>query len=80
MKEKHLTIVVTEKCNLKCTYCYERNRTLRKPNLNKIKQFIIEEINDPKNKDFDFFSLSFLVENLLLNLNWLKKLQNLLEH
>lgn len=59
MKEKHLTIVITEKCNLKCTYCYERNRTLRKPNLYKIKQFIIEEINNPKNKDFDIFFIEF---------------------
>lgn len=40
-----LTIVLTEKCNLNCVYCYEKNERLNKISFEKVKSFLDKYLN-----------------------------------
>lgn len=44
-ENKHVTIVITEACNLNCSYCYEQYKTKRKMPLELAKKIIDDEMN-----------------------------------
>jgi uncharacterized protein len=46
MKTKSITFVVTEACNLNCTYCYEKHKTNRKMTKDVAKQAVDFMLND----------------------------------
>lgn len=47
MKNQHITLVLTEECNLRCSYCYEKNKTKKSLEY----EFIIETLQEILNKD-----------------------------
>ena len=48
VKKFFLSIILTEKCNLKCSYCYENNKSSRTINANIAKQIISDYLNNEK--------------------------------
>ena len=44
--QKTVTLVVTEKCDLSCVYCYEHDKTGRQMKFQTAKQIIDEEIQN----------------------------------
>ena len=52
-----LTLTVTEKCNLKCSYCYEKNKTQHTMDINVAKKIIDKEFDNPYKEviNIDFF-------------------------
>jgi uncharacterized protein len=68
MQERHVVFLLTEKCNLDCIYCYEKNKNRNVATLSSefIKQKIREEMfntdNQDKKKWFTFFGGEPLLE------------------
>lgn len=55
---RYVTFIVTQNCNLNCTYCYEHNKTNNSFNVELIKQIILKELNIKDEYTeicFDFF-------------------------
>lgn len=82
--EKSITITLTEKCNLNCVYCYEKDRSEKAISFQAAKEIIDKEMNMSDGTNlihFDFFGgepfiefelLVKLVDYLLSN-TWSKK-------
>ena len=77
-KRKFVTLIMTENCNLKCTYCYETNKTRRNMPLEIAKNIINEEMEIKDYSEmvcFDFFGgepfLEF--ENIKILTEFIKK-------
>lgn len=53
----HLSIIVTNKCNLNCTYCYENSKTTNSISVEKAKKIIAEKLNNTTYEEviIDFF-------------------------
>lgn len=45
MNERYVTVIVTERCNLNCTYCYEKNKQLKTIQLDCAIDFLEKELN-----------------------------------
>ena len=54
---KTITLVLTNKCNLRCSYCYEEGKALASIDFNKVKEIIDEEIEDVEGYDEFIFDL-----------------------
>ena len=57
-KRKFVTLIMTENCNLACTYCYETNKTRKSMPLDLAKQIIDKEMKKEDYSElvcFDFF-------------------------
>lgn len=56
-KRKQITLTLTQKCNLKCSYCYEENKTYRTMEWETAKEIIDFELADSKYEEYelDFF-------------------------
>lgn len=70
-KRKFITLILTENCNLACTYCYEHNKTKRSMSYELATNIIDQEMAKDDYSElvcFDFFG-----ESLFLSL---KKLRN----
>lgn len=55
---RYVTFIVTQNCNLKCTYCYEHNKTCNSFNVELVKSIIEKELSikdDYTEICFDFF-------------------------
>lgn len=56
---RYVTFIVTQNCNLNCTYCYEHNKTKNSFDVNLAKEIILRELSIKDNYTeicFDFFS------------------------
>ena len=53
-KIRTITFQVTEDCNLKCTYCYQINKTKNKLDFETAKKFVDYIFSDPDNPEFPF--------------------------
>jgi len=42
----HLSIVLTNQCNLNCVYCYESHKTYSRIEVHKVKEIIAEYLNN----------------------------------
>ena len=51
-KVKNITFQVTEDCNLKCSYCYQINKTKEKMTFDTAKKFIDYLLSQPDNENF----------------------------
>lgn len=53
----HLSIVLTNKCNLNCIYCYENNKSNHSISIDRIKEIISYYLNcqDYDEVEIDFF-------------------------
>ncbi len=69
---KNVVMLITEKCNLKCVYCYETNKTRNKMSFETAKEIICRELfaeNDYDEVLFNFFGGEpFLEFNLIKNI------------
>ena len=56
-KKFHLSIVLTNKCNLNCIYCYESGKSNHSISVNRIKEIVSEYLNSPNydEVEIDFF-------------------------
>lgn len=54
---KSVTLIMTEKCNLQCTYCYEQNKSPRSMSVETAKKIIDQEFE--KQDEFDFIEIAF---------------------
>lgn len=56
-KRKQITLTLTQKCNLKCSYCYEENKTYRTMEWETAKKIVDHELNDTRYEEYelDFF-------------------------
>ncbi|CDA60549.1 radical SAM domain protein [Clostridium sp. CAG:524] len=55
---RYVTFIVTQNCNLNCTYCYEHNKTKNSFDVNLAKEIILRELSIKDNYTeicFDFF-------------------------
>lgn len=58
MKRKfHLSIVLTNRCNLNCIYCYENSKSTKSIEIDKVKEIISSYLNSPdyEEVEIDFF-------------------------
>ena len=55
-KRKIITITVTQSCNLRCTYCYEKNKSKREMDFALVKKILDEALNDDR---FDEYEIDF---------------------
>lgn len=57
MKKFHLSIVVTNQCNLRCSYCYEQSKTAKRIRIDKAKSIVAQYLNSPEydEVEIDFF-------------------------
>ncbi len=58
LRVKYITLIMTEHCNLQCSYCYEHYKSSSILGFEKAKQIMLNEINASDNfdeVDFDFF-------------------------
>ncbi|MBE6133751.1 MAG: 4Fe-4S cluster-binding domain-containing protein [Erysipelotrichaceae bacterium] len=56
-KQRSVTIVLTEACNLRCTYCYESFKTPHKMTLEMAKSIVDKEMANSQNYDYIQFDL-----------------------
>ncbi len=56
MRKKPVQITVTEKCNLKCIYCYEHAKDCGSLTIDKVKSILVHELADPR---FDELEIDF---------------------
>lgn len=54
---KTITLVLTNRCNLRCSYCYEEGKALLSLDINKAKEIIDKEIEDYEGYDEFIFDL-----------------------
>ena len=54
---RYVTLIVTQDCNLNCSYCYEHNKTQHSMSVDLAKQIITDELNAVD--DFDEISFEF---------------------
>lgn len=52
-KSKNIFVIVTNKCNLHCVYCYEKGKNTRSANISKTKEVLSIEFADSKFESFD---------------------------
>lgn len=57
MKKKVIEITITERCNLRCIYCYEQNRNNNIMSISLAKQLITKSFEEEVNADFLEFDL-----------------------
>lgn len=73
----NFTILLTEKCNLQCTYCYEQDFTTRKKmdhfTMTKVAEFIFEQV---KKRKPSYLGITLLGGEPLLNLDGVKYFLN----
>ena len=65
VKQKNVMLTVTEKCNLNCTYCFEKEKSHRSMNFDTARNIIIEEMKEVNEYDeilFDFMGGEPFVE------------------
>ena len=55
-KRKIITITLTQACNLRCTYCYEKNKSHREMDVDLVKRILDESLNDDR---FDEYEIDF---------------------
>ena len=57
VRKFHLSIVLTNKCNLNCIYCYEKGKSNRSISVNVVKEIVSEYLNSPNydEVEIDFF-------------------------
>lgn len=57
IKRKNITLTLTQKCNLNCTYCYENHKSSAVMSFDLAKSVLDKELNDPKFEEYeiDFF-------------------------
>ena len=57
IKKFHLSIIVTNQCNLNCKYCYENNKSPQRINIDTAKNIISKYLNSDKYEEIeiDFF-------------------------
>ena len=48
IKKFHLSIIVTNQCNLNCKYCYENNKSPQRINIDTAKNIISKYLNSDK--------------------------------
>ena len=58
-RTKTIMLLVTYKCNLHCSYCYEPKLTFHQMNVNKMKEYIIAQY-DKLGDDYDSFEIQFM--------------------
>ncbi len=70
----YISILTNTACNLNCTYCYQKNKKIFKPNVNKICQFIDLKMNEYIiGEDIDF---NLIGGETLLYINEIEKIIN----
>ncbi len=74
---KSVTLILTEKCNLNCTYCYEHNKSAASMPLEIAKKIIDEEF--AKNDEFDFIEIAFFGGEPLIEFDLIKKIVDYVE-
>ncbi len=52
-KAKNIFVIVTNKCNLHCVYCYENGKNARTTNVNRTKELLAIEFADSRFDSFD---------------------------
>ena len=55
-KKFHLSLILTNHCNLSCIYCYENNKTKKRLDVNTCKDIIAKYLNTP---DYDEVEIDF---------------------
>ena len=55
-KKFHLSLILTNQCNLSCIYCYENNKTKKSMDVNVCKDIIAKYLNMP---DYDEVEIDF---------------------
>ena len=61
MKKFHLSLVLTNQCNLNCVYCYESHKTKKSMDIQLAKNIIAEYLNG---EDYDEVEIDFSGESL----------------
>ena len=55
-RRKLITLTLTQFCNLRCSYCYEANKSYRKMNFDIVKEILDRDLND---SNFDEYEIDF---------------------
>lgn len=57
-KEKHISLSITESCNLNCVYCFEKSKSSKKMDFDTAIRVIDEELNH--SEDYDAVAVDFM--------------------
>lgn len=69
---KHVTLTITESCNLNCVYCYEHYKNNKHMSFSDAKLILENELRN--NNDFDYVEVSFHGGEPLLEFDLIKKI------
>lgn len=72
MRTKTLMFLITYKCNLRCSYCYEPKETVHTITVNRLKSLIRENVSTLPEK-YDSFEIHFMGGEPLLEFNLIKE-------
>lgn len=71
---RDISLIITEKCNLKCIYCYEKSKSSSNMSFETAKKIIDHELNE--NKHYSSYTIDFFGGEPFCNFELIKQIYN----